>query len=153
MTTVETAACCLLYNPILRKTMKWGKKVVLWLISCALFRPYGPYKAQYAGSQENTRNFFLKQKITGQECKQDLETATLRMKKVCRALIAGYWAGKQAGEDSDTQHEEDVQTVLIAGYWAGMQVGGKSDTQEKGDVQRALDSRLRDRYARTKRRQ
>jgi hypothetical protein len=44
MKGVERADECLAYYSLLRKTVKWTKKVALWLINCALFNSFSVYK-------------------------------------------------------------------------------------------------------------
>lgn len=76
-----------------------------------------------------------------QECKQNLETLALRMKKMCTELLtACYGTVKQAQRgSSDTQDELDVVPTLRAGFWTGMQAAaGNSGNQDEDDVQRAL---------------
>jgi hypothetical protein len=44
MKGVDRAHQYLAYYSLLRKTLKWAKKVALWLISCALFNSFVIYK-------------------------------------------------------------------------------------------------------------
>jgi hypothetical protein len=44
MKGVDRADQCLAYYSLLRKTVKWAKKVALWVINCALFNSFSVYK-------------------------------------------------------------------------------------------------------------
>ncbi|KAG8238352.1 hypothetical protein J437_LFUL017245 [Ladona fulva] len=57
---VDRADMYLAYFSVLRKTMKWTKKVVLWLISSALFNSFVVYKTLNTTTRLNFRKFVLK---------------------------------------------------------------------------------------------
>jgi hypothetical protein len=59
MKGVDRADQYLSYYPILRKTMKWSKKVVLWLINCALFNAFRVYNMQNPQKKMTYRNFLI----------------------------------------------------------------------------------------------
>jgi hypothetical protein len=51
MKGVDRAGQYLAYYSLLRKTVKWTKKVALWLINCALFSSFLVYKNLNPGSK------------------------------------------------------------------------------------------------------
>ena len=59
MKGVDRADQYLSYYSILRKTMKWCKKVVLWLLNCALFNVFRVYKYHNSDSKLSYKNFLL----------------------------------------------------------------------------------------------
>jgi hypothetical protein len=59
MKGVDRADMYLAYYTILRKTMKWSKKVVLWLINCALFNSFRVYKTLNKDSKIRFKQFLL----------------------------------------------------------------------------------------------
>lgn len=59
MKGVDRADQYLSYYSILRKTMKWSKKVVLWLLNCALFNAFRVYKYHNSDSKLSYKNFLL----------------------------------------------------------------------------------------------
>lgn len=56
---VDRADMYLAYFSLLRKSMKWTKKVVLWLINCALFNSFVTYKTLNRSSRESFQKFVL----------------------------------------------------------------------------------------------
>lgn len=81
MKGVDRADQYLSYYSILRKTMKWSKKVVLWLLNCALFNAFRVYKYHNPDSKLSYKNFLL-------------ETAK-------------YWAAINANTDETAEEEEE----------------------------------------------
>jgi hypothetical protein len=47
------------YYSLLRKTVKWTKKVALWLINCALFNSFLFYKNLNSGSKSKYKEFLV----------------------------------------------------------------------------------------------
>ena len=56
---VDKADMYLAYFSVLRKTMKWTKKVVLWLINCALFNSFVVYKTLNSSTRVTFKKFVL----------------------------------------------------------------------------------------------
>jgi hypothetical protein len=59
MKGVDRADMYLSYYSIMRKTMKWSKKVVLWLINCALFNAFRVYKTLNESNNIRFKGFLL----------------------------------------------------------------------------------------------
>jgi len=48
---------CLSYYSVLRKTVKWSKKVVLYLLSCAIFNSFFVYRTLSTNKKVESKNF------------------------------------------------------------------------------------------------
>ena len=59
MKGVDRADQYLSYYSILRKTMKWSKKVMLWLLNCALSNAFRVYKYHNSDSLLSYKHFLL----------------------------------------------------------------------------------------------
>ena len=81
MKGVDRADQYLSYYSVLRKTMKWGKNVVLWLLNCALFNAFRVYKYHNSDSLLSYKNFLLE--------------------------IANYWAAINTNKDETEEEEEE----------------------------------------------
>ena len=57
MKGVDRADQYLSYYSFVRKTVKWSKKVVLYLLNCALFNAFLIYKSQNQGKKIKYKNF------------------------------------------------------------------------------------------------
>ena len=83
MKGVDRADQYLSYYSILRKTMKWSKKVTLWLLNCALFNAFRVYKHHNSDSLLSYKNFLLE--------------------------TANYWAAINTNTDETEEDEEEEE--------------------------------------------
>jgi hypothetical protein len=60
MKLLDIADQYLAYYALLRKTVKWTKKVALWLISCALFNSFVIYKKLNPTTKLRYKEFLLR---------------------------------------------------------------------------------------------
>lgn len=88
MKGVDRADQYLSYYSLLRKTIKWPKKVVLWLINSALFNAFCLYKAQNPGCKLRYKKFLLH--------------------------TAGYLTGIQVSQGDNENFKEQVSKVSAA---------------------------------------
>ena len=83
MKGVDRADKYLSYYSILRKTMKWSKKVMLWLLNCALFNASRVYKYHNSDSFLSCKQFLLE--------------------------IANYWVAINTNTDETEEDEEEEE--------------------------------------------
>jgi len=57
MKGVDRADQCLSYYAVLRETVKWSKKVVLYLLNCALFNAFFVYRTLNTNKKVKYKNF------------------------------------------------------------------------------------------------